>query len=129
MSTAFPGSYTLPRLLKQMLWKLIWTGTFQNRFADKEFAINVYHRHNARVQQVVPKDQLLTLDITKNGGEWKNLCEFLNVPVPDVPFPHSNDTDEFERRIEYSNKIAWCIIIVGSSILAAGLGSLIYFYK
>jgi len=26
----------------------------------------------------------------ENGDGWKELCEFLNVPIPDVPFPHLN---------------------------------------
>lgn len=33
-----------------------------------------------------PKD-LLILDITEGNG-WKELCEFLEVEPPDVPFPH-----------------------------------------
>ena len=30
---------------------------------------------------------------------WEPLCEFLEVPVPDVPFPHVNDSKEFIDRI------------------------------
>ncbi|MCA9698204.1 MAG: hypothetical protein KC431_11820, partial [Myxococcales bacterium] len=29
---------------------------------------------------------------------WAPLCEFLGVPVPDLPFPHVNDRQEFLAR-------------------------------
>jgi hypothetical protein len=32
---------------------------------------------------------LLELDVTWGQG-WRELCAFLNVPVPDFPFPHAN---------------------------------------
>ena len=31
---------------------------------------------------------------------WKPLCEFLRLPVPDKPFPRTNDRIEFWERIE-----------------------------
>merc|ERR1712002_783500 len=39
------------------------------------------------VEQNVPADKLLKFSV-KEG--WKPLCEFLNVPIPDVPFPRVN---------------------------------------
>jgi len=30
---------------------------------------------------------------------WAPLCEFLELPVPEVPFPHINDRREFLDRI------------------------------
>jgi hypothetical protein len=30
---------------------------------------------------------------------WEPLCKFLNKPIPDEPFPHLNDTQEFRRHI------------------------------
>ena len=37
--------------------------------------------------QNAPKDKLL---IWKLGDGWKPICEFLELPIPDKPFPHSN---------------------------------------
>jgi len=51
------------------------------------FLKNWYRRHNAHVKQNTPKDQLLLFDL-KQG--WGPLCEFLDKPVPDIPFPHLN---------------------------------------
>jgi len=38
----------------------------------------------------IPKDRWLEMNICDNGDGWDKLCLFLNVPVPDIPFPHSN---------------------------------------
>ena len=38
----------------------------------------------------IPKDRWLEMNICDNGDGWDKLCSFLNVPVPDIPFPHSN---------------------------------------
>jgi len=46
-----------------------------------------FERHNAEVRAHVPADRLLEFNV-KEG--WEPLCEFLEVPVPDRPFPHLN---------------------------------------
>ena len=56
--------------------EIIWQGTFDGRFEDKSYAIGVFERHSAEVQQRVLEDRLLVYDI-KAG--WEPLCEFLGV--------------------------------------------------
>ncbi|XP_078488361.1 uncharacterized protein LOC144745955 [Ciona intestinalis] len=46
-----------------------------------------YRRHNNYVQQVVPPDNLLVLDVADG---WGPLCKFLGKPIPDEPFPFVN---------------------------------------
>lgn len=75
-----------------MINNLIWNGTFEGRFADKQWALDVFKRHNDAVIERVPADQLLVYEV---GQGWEPLCEFLGVPVPDEPFPHLNDTASF----------------------------------
>ncbi len=48
-----------------------------------------YRDHNWMVQHYVPADRLLTLELGRNMG-WEPLCAFLGVPVPDRPFPRTN---------------------------------------
>lgn len=38
-------------------------------------------------------DKLLVMDITKGDG-WKEICAFLNVDIPDMPFPHKNKSNK-----------------------------------
>jgi hypothetical protein len=78
----------------QMINGLIWNGTFKGRFTDKEFALEVFRRHNDDVKSKVPADRLLVYEI-KQG--WGPLCDFLGVEVPDEPMPHLNDTDSFRN--------------------------------
>ena len=54
---------------------------------DREGCIRVFEEHNARVRQIVPPERLLEMHV-KEG--WEPLCAFLDVPVPDEPFPHLN---------------------------------------
>jgi len=57
-------------------------------FANRSMAILAYEQYKADVRATVPKHQLLEFD---NRQGWKPLCDFLGVPVPDVPYPHVND--------------------------------------
>ena len=77
-----------------MINNLIWNGTFKGRFLEKDYALEVFHRHNEDVKAKVPADRLLVYEI-KQG--WEPLCEFLGEEVPDTPMPHLNDTESFRN--------------------------------
>jgi hypothetical protein len=68
---------------------------FPNGFEDKASAIRFYEDWNRSVMETVPKEKLLVFEV-KQG--WDPLCSFLGVPVPSIPFPHSNTTAEFLAR-------------------------------
>jgi hypothetical protein len=51
---------------------------------------------NAEVQETVPADRLLVWSV---GDGWEPLADFLELPVPDTPFPHLNDSKVFVERI------------------------------
>mmetsp|Transcript_56815 Transcript_56815/g.124256 ORF Transcript_56815/g.124256 Transcript_56815/m.124256 type:complete len:354 (-) Transcript_56815:84-1145(-) len=55
----------------------------------KASCIQGYIDHNAKVQATIPSDRLLVFNL-KQG--WKPLCDFLGVPVPDIPFPQRDIT-------------------------------------
>ena len=49
-----------------------------------------FRRHNADVgSYFAGRECLLTMDITAGDG-WHELCDFLELPVPNQPFPHIN---------------------------------------
>ncbi len=56
-----------------------------------------FEAHSAAVKAMIPKDRLLVYQV-KQG--WEPLCEFLDKPVPDKPFPRTNDRGEFWDRIK-----------------------------
>jgi len=84
-----PGDDAFSTHLRPMVERMIWDGTFDGRFDDREHAIKVFEEHNAAVQAGVPADRLLTYRV---GEGWERLCEFLEVPVPAEDFPHVNDS-------------------------------------
>jgi hypothetical protein len=70
--------------------------------------------HNAKVARVIPPHQLLVFDV-RDG--WAPLCAFLDVPVPDVLFPHVNDTEEFKRlaRAVYASTVlSWLLTVLAA---------------
>jgi hypothetical protein len=56
-----------------------------------------YREHYAIVRDLVPKERLLEY---KLGSGWEPLCEFLGKPVPDVPFPHLNESKDLKTLFE-----------------------------
>ena len=78
-----------------MVTKLFDEQTFDGRFADRTHAIGVYERHNEAVQRAIPRERLLVYEVAQG---WGPLCEFLDVAVPDEPFPRVNSKDEFRAR-------------------------------
>ncbi len=72
----------------------VWQKDFGGRFEDKVHAIRTYEAHLETVKRTVPKERLLVYDV--NEG-WEPLCRFLEVPVPDLPFPRANDRAAFAQ--------------------------------
>ncbi len=67
---------------------------FGERLHDRDFMVAAFERHNAEVEHSVPAERLLIYDVAQG---WAPLCEFLQVPLPDSPFPHKNTRGEFGR--------------------------------
>jgi hypothetical protein len=67
---------------------------FSGETSDRAFLTKVFADHVAAVKQAIPPDRLLVFDV-KEG--WEPLCRFLDVPVPDEPFPRVNDSANFDR--------------------------------
>ncbi|MGH2823557.1 MAG: sulfotransferase family protein [Thermoleophilaceae bacterium] len=78
----------------QMINGLIWQGTFNGRFGDKDYALQVFNDHIEDVKRTVPADRLVIYEI---GQGWGPLAEMLGVEAPDAPFPHLNDTESFRQ--------------------------------
>ncbi|KAF5405543.1 Cell wall integrity and stress response component 1 [Paragonimus heterotremus] len=87
---------------------------------DDEMVLTAYDRWIDRVKQIVPADRLLVFQV-KDG--WEPLCKFLNVPVPNQPFPNVNERAEFLKRIENFQRLTrllrWSVrVVVGFTIAA-----------
>ncbi|KAF2084896.1 hypothetical protein K490DRAFT_48111 [Saccharata proteae CBS 121410] len=74
---------------------------------DPDTVKAVFNNHYKKIREMTPKDQLLELHF---GDGWEPLCKFLGVPVPDTPWPHSNDSSVFQNRHIYAQR--WLVLLL-----------------
>jgi hypothetical protein len=113
----------------RIIKKLVWDSPrlFDGKFGkDKEYVKQQYLAWAEEVKRTIPPSQLLEFNV-KQG--WAPLCKFLGVPVPDLPFPRMNDTEEFNKRMEQMRRMAWGVVLGAGA--AAGLlaGVAVYVLK
>ena len=68
-----------------------WMFDIEDLVDNKQKILDVYTRRNDQILAFFEgrPGRLLTLDVTKNNG-WGTLCEFLEKPEPEIPFPFLN---------------------------------------
>ena len=98
-----------------MAYEIIWDGTFDGRFEEKSYAVEVFERHTENVKRRVPPGKLLVYEL---GQGWGPLCEFLGVPEPEEPFPRLNDA-ALMRRGTKAVRVLATALPVALSIAAA----------
>jgi hypothetical protein len=78
--------------IAEMAYRTIVALVFHDRISDRGHATRVFREHIAEVQSEIPAHRLLTFDLREG---WQPLCKFLEVEVPDIPFPRTNSSKEF----------------------------------
>ena len=76
--------------------KAMLSQRFTPNWAHEADATRAYEAHNAAVRAEVPPERLVEW---QPGDGWEPLCQALDVPIPDEPFPHVNSTDDFRAMI------------------------------
>lgn len=89
IETLFPFG----RRFGPMQRELIWHRSLADTMPDKARVMARYEAHVAEVIDTVPEDRLLVYCVTDG---WEPLCRFLDVPMPNEPFPNINDRCEFQ---------------------------------
>jgi len=98
LTMRIPEQAPEPRKLQAaMARKIVLEDTFDGRFEDKAYAIEIFNRHNQAVRDSVDPARLLVFD-AKEG--WAPLCRFLSVEQPDEPFPRLNDTATIQEMMK-----------------------------
>ena len=70
--------------------------------SDKDF----YDQWFEDMKNSIPEDKFLVLNLK---DEWETLCSFLKVPIPDIPFPKSDEVtfkkveESLQKPIELNN--------------------------
>ena len=56
----------------------------------------LFDQWNNAVLAEAPADRLL---VWEAGDGWEPICQALDLPVPDLPFPHKNSRKEFIEHV------------------------------
>ena len=90
-------------------------GLFDTIEGGKEESVVFFNTWVKHVKEKVPKERLLIFE-AKQG--WEPLCNFLNLPIPDQPFPHVNDSSSMLRKFKLLKVVSYLTVYVIPSILA-----------
>ena len=85
----------------------------RDQWLQPKVAMAKYEAHNAEVRRRVPRSQLLVYSVDQG---WGPLCKFLDLPIPDQPFPNLNDQHMFRR---------FCRVLLGASVVLPCLATII----
>ena len=92
-------------------------GAFKNSISDEDRKKR-FNEWNLSVIEYVLKNRLLVYQV-KDG--WSPLCNFLNVPVPDIPFPYKNKTKNMGHISRFINAMFLIIIIIIIAIIISSV--------
>jgi hypothetical protein len=90
------------------------THYFNGDFSKKN-VMDVFEKWNASVIENCPKEKLLVFNV-KEG--WKPLCTFLDLPIPDIPFPHINDTNSMKKIMKEMSFQGYALLATGVALVA-----------
>ena len=94
-------------------------GMFKGHKNEKDIK-NEFNNWNQSVIKHVPKDRLLIYKI-KDG--WEPLCNFLDIPVPKIPFYHKNKT----KNMGHISRFIGSMFTISILLIIVAIFLLIYF--
>ena len=98
----------------KMYSKVITDDTFNGDLSKKNM-ISAYQKHSENIKLLCPSEKVLFFN---SSDGWEPLCKFLNVPIPNKPYPYLNETKESSDRILVLNCIGWFLTILGCGVPA-----------
>jgi len=84
----------------------------------EEAAVEFFDQHIEEVKSAVPAERLLIFNVREG---WEPLCKFLDVPVPDKPFPNINDANEIRFIFNSIRLLVWLTVLGAPALLLYGL--------
>ena len=104
--------------LALMIEKTVWQNELGGKFQDREHALNFFEQRLMQVKAAVPGEKLL---VHAASDGWEPLCAFLEVGVPNIPYPRLNESAKIKRFIRVLKVISYlpfCILLaLGISII------------
>ena len=90
------------------MWKRELGWKVDNRLPsadDRDEVIEFYQRHSHLVKSSPFATRTLIFDVRQG---WEPLCDFLNKPIPEIPFPNRSSRQEFRSRLFIFTAIDVC---------------------
>jgi hypothetical protein len=84
-------------------------------------AKDVYGTYYRSVRAAVPPEQLLEYHM---GDGWEPLCAFLDMAVPDVPFPRENESSAHGEELKARQRLIWAAAIKFGAPVVLGLAAI-----
>lgn len=109
----------IPKPLGITILQCIYRYTYLNN--HPEDGRQAYLDRNAHVRAVAPKNMFLEFNV-KQG--WGPLCDFLQVPVPDTPFPRVNDTGNFHECMNNAKRKVVLKLLYSAGMAAVAVGAI-----
>ena len=111
--------FTSFKLQKDIHNKMILgvNGAFKGVVTDKDKMIE-FEKWNKSVIDYVPNDRLLVYQV-KEG--WEPICNFLNKPIPNIPFPYKNKTKNMGHMSRFINAMFIVIILLIIGIIISSV--------
>jgi hypothetical protein len=115
--------WTFPaaRRFAVMSRKLIWQRSHHGTMAHRERAVARYEQHITEVKAAVPADRLLVYSVDQG---WQPLCAFLDLPIPDTPFPKVNDRTAYKIGVRKLTWLAYAVIVLGVAAISGVINEL-----
>jgi len=90
------------------------------RAVEEGKGVDFFNKWNNDVESNVDASRLLKFNVREG---WAPLCNFLKVPIPDVPFPNINSSADFARGIDLRNRRSWLLLyeLISLPILSWGV--------
>jgi hypothetical protein len=82
----------------------------------KHELINEYLSHNKDVTSFFKNKNNLLIMSFENGDGWKELCAFIEKPIPEIPFPHAHKTPSYLIGLPKSLKFIIRLPLIGQLI-------------
>jgi hypothetical protein len=91
-------SHTLEEIQAGTKWGRMIKATINDHLDgdihSHDHLVKAFNEHTQRVSAAFSPDRLLIFDAREG---WGPLCQFLDVPVPEQPYPHVNSKEEFDN--------------------------------
>ncbi|KAF9882899.1 hypothetical protein FE257_004913 [Aspergillus nanangensis] len=78
---------------------LAWSDGTMPGHPNNEAALRQnYIEYIRGAKEILPKDRLQVIKL-EDGLGWEQICPFLELPIPEQPYPRGNEPDKFEKII------------------------------